>query len=600
MFYKILLTLLISTNLYSGSGTNYLEKFDVYRYWSTHLPPQYNPQLVQFIHQPGPLANKLRDKWLTFLGEKQNWPLIAQYYRPTSSVTVQCYAAFSYWHEHQNKKAIQIATPLWLVGQNQPIACDRIFQVLNKQPNWRQTYRQKRVKLALDSYNILLARQLLNHGSPSDKKASEYFYRLHSQPEYLLKIPNNSWHGEETLYALKRMMMLNRSQERIQNYYHLALQKHWLNQDQNQRYCAFMSLYLAMRNKPETRYWFQKVQPKYYTETVIEWQMRYAILHQQWSQIRKMILLMKKPLSPEQNYWLARAELHLNMKESGQLRLQKLAHERNYYGFLASIYRKQPLSFQEKSTCTNYQILKPYSPLLEEIKLAYQQKYVGKASSLLNDFILELPPQEQCTLVDWVSNRLNWPSQAIFMSNQPQLFNQISVRFPTKYAAYVNYNAKQNRLSPEFVYSIIRQESAFHPEIISPVGAKGLMQMMPRTAKLMSQRYHIPYRTEKDLMLPHKNIELGTRYLADLSKHLNHPLLVAAAYNAGPSAAMQWVKNYPAPDIITWIDTLPWKETRNYLKNIVAFNAIYQHRLRKNVTLKEILKPLPGQTQKVI
>lgn len=590
--YKWLLTsLFLSHSLFALPGSDYMEKFSQYRYWSTHLPPQYQPQLAQFVNQKGPLAHKLRDRWLLFLGEKQNWSLLAKIYRPTPSIHIQCYAAYAFWHEHQYSKAIQIATPLWLVGHQQPIACDRIFHELNQNSAWRSKYRIKRIQLALDQQNLLLARQLLNRGGNQDKIASQTLAQLHQQPEKFQKIAHGPWSGEESLYALERMIVLNRSLTHIKNFY----QKAKLNHDEKQRFIRMMSLYLAMRNQSETTKWFAQVEPRYYTEQLLEWQMRFGLLHQKWLLVQTSIQKMKKPYTPEQTYWLARAELHLNKKELALSRLKKLANERSYYGFLASIYLHRAPAFQEKYSCRSHQELKPYTALLEEIRIAYRQQYLGKASQLLNDFILELPKNSQCALVDWVSNTLQWPNQAIYMSNQPQLFNQISVRFPTQYSQIVNQNAQTNHLPPEFIYSIIRQESAFHPQIVSPVGARGLMQMMPRTAKLISQRYRITYRNEKELFIPQKNIQLGTRYLGDLHQHLKHPLLVAAAYNAGPGAVQGWVKKYPAPDIITWIDTLPWRETRNYLKNIVAFNAIYQHRLNKPVTLKEVLKPLPGQ-----
>jgi soluble lytic murein transglycosylase len=600
MYLKILFSLLLCSSAYSFSSSAYLEKFENYRYWSTHLPPQYHPQLQAFINQPGPLARKLRERWLSFLGEKQNWPLIVQNYRPSESTILQCHAAFAFWHEHQSAKAIQIATPLWLVGHQQPHACDRIFHVLNQNPKWRNQYRNRRIKIALDERNLLLARQLLHHGSFNDRHASEVFLRLHTQPEYISKLHAGPWHREQTLYALKRMVILNRSDAHIQKYYHWAIQKNDLAGDEYQRFANFMSLYMAMRNKEQTISWFTKIKPLYYQQATLEWQMRYALLHQKWSRVKAVILKMKKPLNSEQNYWLARSELKLQQKELGLKRMARLSNERSYYGFLASLQLHKPFSFQENTVCHQYSTLNPYAPLLLEIRKAYQQKYLGKASQLLNDFILELPQNQQCTLVSWVANQLNWTSQAIFMSNRTSLFNQVDVRFPTKYVAIVQQQARLNHLHPEFIYSIIRQESAFHPEIVSPVGAKGLMQLMPRTAQLISKRYHIRYHGEKELFNGPKNIELGARYLNDLNRTLKHPLLVAAAYNAGPQAALSWVRTYPAPDIITWIDTLPWKETRNYLKNIVAFHVIYQHRLHKKVDIHEVLQPLPGQHQRVI
>ena len=576
-----LLTILFSTNLYAWNSSTYLEKFNTYRYWSTHLPPQYNNELVQFITKTGPLNQKLRDKWLIMLAEQKNWPLVAKYYKPSDSVTLQCFAAYANWQTHNSNLALKIAQQPWLSGHNQPQACNNLFTILTQIPELRT----KRIKLALDADNIKLATYLLNHENPQTAAA---FYKIHSRPEAITTIPHTKWHGEQVLYALKRMLLLNRTHASILQCY--SVQKKWLNNQQLQRFYGFISLYTAMRNQPQTTFWFAKMQPNYYTAPVLEWQMRYALLHQNWRHVERLIMLMHKPLTAEQAYWLAIARMHLNKLDIAKTSLNKLSQERSYYGFLASIKLNKPLSFQHQAPCHNN--LAPYTQLLAEIRSYYKANYLGKASQLLNDFMLELPKNQQCALVRWVSEDLSWQNQAIYMSNQPHLFNQLNIRFPTTYSTTVSYNAQKHHLSPEFVYSIIRQESAFNPAIFSPVGAQGLMQLMPRTAKIISAKHHLHYK-DKQLLNPQKNVELGTQYLADLSKSLNHPLLVAAAYNAGPSAALQWVKKYPAPDIVTWIDTLPWKETRNYLKNIVAFNAIYQHRLHKRITLLPLLKPLP-------
>jgi len=576
------------------ANVQYLEKFNTYRYWSTHLPPTDNPQLLQFIEQPGPLAKTLREQWLTFLGDKQNWPVLAHYYQPSSSIGLQCYAALAYWQTGQRDKAIRIATPLWLDGHPKPNACNAIFHQLSQQPQWHTHFWSRRISKALDQKELLLARQLLHRGNKDDQLAADNFWRIQTQPEFFTKLKPGPWRGEQTLYALKRMVELNR--KNILSYYQKAIASNMLNADQVQRFNAHMALYLYMRNDKQAYVWQSRVSPPYLNATLLEWQMRYSLLHGKWSQVQSAILRLPKPYTPEQNYWLAQAQKHLNQNESAQLRLRKLAKERNYYGFLASHQLHIKPSFQENPACMASMLPVEYQPLLAEVKHLYDTQSAGRAGALLHNFILELPQQEKCALVGWVSDSLNWPTEAIILSNEPQLINQINVRFPTKYAAFVKNKAKQFHLDPAFVYAIIRQESAFHPQVKSPVGARGLMQMMPRTAKLITQHYHIPYRLDEELYTPYKNIEIGTQYLAHLS-HLfgQHPLLIAAAYNAGPQAVNRWISLYPTTDIVTWIDTLPWKETRNYLKNIIAFQTIYQHRLGAPTSMNDMLRQFPTQ-----
>ena len=588
----ILFSLFNLLSLPCFSSIQYMDKFNQYRYWNTHLPPQIDANLIQFLNQPGPLTHQLKEKWLLYLGEKQNWSALAQYYQPSHHIALQCYAANAYWQTNQREKAIRIATPLWLDGHNKPSACQSIFQNLCHNPQWRNQYWSKRISKALDEKELLLARQLLHHGHQVDIQAADNFWRVHTQPEYFVKLPASPWRGEQTLYALKRMIEQNR--KNMMSYYQRAMGNNLLNHDQMQRLHAHMALYYFMRNDAQGNIWLAKVSSPYLNTTLLEWQMRYNLLHQNWSKVDNAIQRMPKPYTPEQTYWLAQAEKHLHQVEKSRQHLQQLAKQRHYYGFLASMELHISPSFQEKPKCSQTILPYEYHELQQEIKQLYQTKTIGRAAGLLHDFMLELPASEKCALVHWVSEDLNWPTEAIILSNEPELINQLSVRFPTKYSAFIKNRAHQFHLDPAFVYAIIRQESAFHPQVVSPVGARGLMQMMPRTAKLITQNYHIPYRLDEELFTPYKNIEIGTQYLAHLSKLFGqHPLLIAAAYNAGPQAVYKWINLFPSPNVITWIDTLPWKETRNYLKNIIAFQVIYQHRLGYRTDMQNMLKPFP-------
>jgi soluble lytic murein transglycosylase len=128
---------------------------------------------------------------------------------------------------------------------------------------------------------------------------------------------------------------------------------------------------------------------------------------------------------------------------------------------------------------------------------------------------------------------------------------------------------------------------------VSSAGAHGLMQIMPTTAKSISKYGKIAYLDKKQLFLSQKNIQIGAAYLQQLTKRFhNHPILIAAAYNAGPRQAAYWQKNHSPKEIDVWVETLPWQETRNYLKNIIAFYAVYQYRMQRKSDLTPFLQHL--------
>ena len=121
--------------------------------------------------------------------------------------------------------------------------------------------------------------------------------------------------------------------------------------------------------------------------------------------------------------------------------------------------------------------------------------------------------------------------------------------------------AQRRGIDPYLVAAVVREESSYYPKATSPVGARGLMQLMPTTARLMSPG--------GDLEDPGFNIELGTRFLAGLMREFNDPRLALAAYNAGPTRVRQWLSTRRSDDIEAFVEQIPFDETRLYVKKVV-------------------------------
>jgi soluble lytic murein transglycosylase len=137
----------------------------------------------------------------------------------------------------------------------------------------------------------------------------------------------------------------------------------------------------------------------------------------------------------------------------------------------------------------------------------------------------------------------------------------------------------------ELALSISRRESEFDPEVVSPVGARGLMQLMPRTAEAMAARIGLQYSLPRLTGDWQYNATLGAAYLAQLIEQFGaSPVLVSAAYNAGPSRAIRWIQDYGDPrmagvDVVDWIETIPFEETRNYIMRVTESLHVYRARL---------------------
>ena len=169
---------------------------------------------------------------------------------------------------------------------------------------------------------------------------------------------------------------------------------------------------------------------------------------------------------------------------------------------------------------------------------------------------------------------------SLFMQNRPVLWEKgtlplWSAGYPRAYSELVSQNAALNGLSEGLVYALIRAESGFAPAIKSGAGAIGLMQMMPSTAK-QTAREKGDFNPQR-LTVPEYNIRLGTKHLNDLMKGYNGDVVyMAAAYNAGSGALERWKKSFKGLKMDEFIESIPYQETRDYVKKVYASAATYR------------------------
>jgi soluble lytic murein transglycosylase len=140
--------------------------------------------------------------------------------------------------------------------------------------------------------------------------------------------------------------------------------------------------------------------------------------------------------------------------------------------------------------------------------------------------------------------------------------------YPLGYADHVRAAAQSAGLDPYFVAAVIREESSYDPRARSGVGAIGLMQLMPDTARILAQELGRPLGEIDALWEPPLNIALGTRYLGQLRGRFQEPLLAVAGYNAGPHRVQRWVAERPRVDIEEFVDQIPFDETRAFAKRV--------------------------------
>jgi len=220
--------------------------------------------------------------------------------------------------------------------------------------------------------------------------------------------------------------------------------------------------------------------------------------------------------------------------------------------------------------------------LVDEIEKKIQNSEFAKAKEMLNwfgeDKASNLEPHFRLYLSylafmchDGLST---FQFLAKVLSTYPELktASTLNLFYPKWYFSLVEKEAQKNGLDPLLVISLVRQESAFNKEAMSRVGARGLMQLMPATAKTLNRKIK-----KNDLFNPEKNLEVGVQYFGNLVKRYNGNVTFAlAAYNAGFGAVDKWIERYRVDNEILFSDLIPYRETREYVASILRNYYWYQ------------------------
>jgi soluble lytic murein transglycosylase len=282
-------------------------------------------------------------------------------------------------------------------------------------------------------------------------------------------------------------------------------------------------------------------------------------------------------------YWQTRARAALGEATDIEVRptYETLAQNRSFYGFLAADILNKRYSFVhesgkfEKSTALALSDI----PAVRRSKELWLQGHLSEARAEWAYATRTLSSKE-LSIAGALAHSWGWHEGAIRAMIAGEHWNHLDERFPLAYSNHVQHAASKHKIEPQFIYAIARQESAMSPSAKSSVGARGIMQLMPSTARQTANKYGLRHKTT-DLYQPEHNIALGTAYLSELlSKYNGNRILAAAAYNAGPYRVEHWLNNTgPKLDFDIWIETIPFSETRRYVKNVLTFSVIYSYRM---------------------
>lgn len=524
------------------------------------LPAQFLTQ-----HSGSAMNNSVRNLWLQKLGKAGNWPLFSQQYAQLGNddreQETQCYAGLGNIEVNQT-----LLNNLSRSLANLPEGCNRWLeqaaaeQKINTEDGWR------RVRGLLTLNQITNARALAKAlGSPLPDPLDNSAGNSRGAQEALL-YPIISKNGSTQASAAS--LLMQRSAQLTTAQIGFA----W----------AQLGLMQAYRQNTVTALnYFDQAAPDQLSDEMWRWYARCALRLQQWGKLAQIINRMPATVQQESawQYWLGRSELKLGQAQQAQQRFSQLARsQHDFYALLAKEAIGDAVSTRNMASNVNPT---PLQKVTDDQNINRALILFQTAQNTSNwpmrqqaqrewRYAVRHYDDEQLLASSRLANTLGFYEMGIYSAEHTKSTIDYNQLYITPFKDIVTIYAQEANIDPAWAYGLIRQESRFMVGVQSQVGATGLMQIMPATAREIATKLGI---SPTELHTIKGNIQMGTWFLGDIRNRMEDEVLATAGYNAGPSRARRWRSEMPMEGAI-YAETIPYNETRTYVKNVMA-NAIY-------------------------
>ena len=533
-------------------------------------------------HPNFPISAQLRRAFADYRRDQDRSESFLRFHQPEDAdVENQCFRASALWALERTQAAMAATRALWLHGRSQPKRCDKAFSRWRRAGGLTQALAWQRYELSVLAGEDRLAAYLERTLSEDQRTLARQLTRLRQRPTRTDRYKTVDFNDPEQRAladsALK-MLIKKRPAEALHLIadlkdsgrlapaqaleYDYAAALRLIREDNLTVNDALIPA--ALRTNPD----------------LIEASLIQLIKAGRFNAL--LTPLSQLPASAQGTlrwqYWQARAELSspdIGGRESARVSFERLASERDYYGHLAALWLGIPGSLADQSTTIAPEKLLDLAaaPTAQRI---YELRALGETLEARREWFQLIKPfsNTELRIAAALASQWHWHDMAIATLAQAQAWDEVLERFPRPYAERFTEAARTQGVPVTLAMAVARRESGFWTEARSPVGAQGLMQLMPRTAQSVAKSIDLDSPTNLVLTQADTNIKLGTAYLGQLLQRFNdNRVLALAAYNAGPSRAKKWYTN-PQP-IDAFIEGIPFAETRAYVKAVLLYAAIY-------------------------
>ncbi len=574
-----------------------LEPHLAYDELTARLKNASDEEIEKFLAEHGdlPQIGWMKLRWLRWLAERGDWRTFANYYDPALNFTELDCLYGQYQITRGNKaEGHAIAEKLWLVGKSQPEACDPLFGLWAADGQLTDQKRWQRLRLAADARNYGLASHLAK-SSPSLEREGLLMVEVGQRPQLLQSQASRFAPASERMadvvgLGLRQLARDNPDQA-------LALLDDYtrrmpFSSEEKVAIAREIGLRLAKRFDSRALAVMAEYDPELRDKTVAEWRARLLLRLGRWDEAYRLTSQMPEELSVSNRwrYWQARS-LQLAQPRSSQpaTLYQPVAHERDFYGFLAADRLQRPYQLNHKPMSLSPQVVQKVRNTAG-IRRAMEFYARGQIVDARREWyhVSRLFSREEMVAQARMAYEMGWYFPAIRTISQAQYWDDLEIRFPMAHQGSLTSAARSRGLHSSWVFAITRQESAFMNDARSGVGAGGLMQLMPATAKETARRFGIPLNSSSQVYDPDTNIQLGAAYLSQVHAQFGgNRVLASAAYNAGPGRVRQWLRGADHLAFDVWVESIPFDETRQYVQNVLSYSVIYGQKLNNPHPLVE-------------
>lgn len=552
-------------------------------------------------YQGQAVADVFRAAWLPALARRQDWPTLLANWNDSKDPGLRCAQLNA--RQATGKADAQWtsdAQALWRSsGKSLPDACDPVFAVLASRGGLPAALRWERIDAAADEQQPAVMRAAAR-GLPAAElaQANDYAAFVDRPDPRALNWPKNDRSRRIASDGLQKLARNDpgAAEQQLPQY----AQALGLTAEQQGQVLYQIALWTVASYLPDSARRLAAVPESAYDERLHEWRTREAMARGDWPSALAAIRKMPTKQRDDSRWrWFEGRLLEKTGKPAEATALYRAAaSDPTFHGFLAADKLKQPYalcpwnpgdSAQAKAAVARDPALVRALELFKIDRPAWAAREWADALSRFDD--------SQRRLAVEVASSEGWFDRAVFALKGPQEMRLYNLRFPLHHDESIRREATRNALDPAWVAAEIRAESIFNPKARSPANAMGLMQVLPATGASVARNIGLSgYGGAASLYDSDTNIAIGTAYLRQLmDKYDGQPYVTIAAYNAGPTPTARWQSQRPNFDPDFWIETISYKETREYVARVLAFSVIYDWRLNGNaLTLSD---RMVGRTQ---